>query len=310
VAAKLRLGTRGSALALRQTELAAVALRRAHRGITLETVEIRTEGDRDQTTPLTAVAGRGVFTSEIEHALLRDEIDVAVHSLKDLPTDETESLLVAAVLERGDARDAVIARDGMFLHELGPGSVVGTSSSRRIAQLRAHFPGLGVENIRGNVDTRIKKQRRGEYDAIVLAAAGLERLGRLDEASEILEPEEMMPAPGQGTIALQCRAGDLETLNKLRAIDDAATRAAVTAERVVLAVLEGGCSVPVGAYATVSGSELRIAGLVASPDGEREIRESVSGQAADPETAGRQLAGLLLEGGAKELLEQYAGAHR
>jgi hydroxymethylbilane synthase len=167
-----------------------------------------------------------------------------------------------------------------------------------------------VENIRGNVDTRIKKQRRGEYDAIVLAAAGLERLGRLDEASEILEPEEMMPAPGQGTIALQCRAGDLETLNKLRAIDDAATRAAVTAERVVLAVLEGGCSVPVGAYATVSGSELRIAGLVASPDGEREIRESVSGQAADPETAGRQLAGLLLEGGAKELLEQYAGAHR
>ena len=306
----MRLGTRGSALALKQTALAAQELSENDRSLTLETVEVHTEGDRDQTTPLTEVAGRGVFTSEIEQALLRDEVDVAVHSLKDLPTAETEGLVVAAILKRGDARDAVIARDGMFLHELGSGAVVGTSSSRRIAQLRHHFPSLRAENIRGNVDTRIKKLRRGEFDAIVLAAAGLERLGRLDEATEVLETDEMMPAPGQGAIALQCRAGDLDTLNALRAVDDGPTRAAVTAERVVLAILEGGCSLPVGAKATVSGATLTIEGVVCSPDGEEEIRESVAGQGADPETAGQQLAGLLLERGAARLLKQYSAASR
>jgi hydroxymethylbilane synthase len=303
----LRLGTRGSALALKQTELAERALRKVRAAVKLETVEVRTEGDRDQTTPLTAVAGRGVFTSEIEQALLRDEVDVAVHSLKDLPTDETEGLVLGAILKRGDARDAVIARDGMFLQELPAGARVGTSSSRRMAQLRRHFPSLQTENIRGNVDTRIKKLRRGEYDAVVLAAAGLERLGRLDEATEILDLDEMMPAPGQGAIALQCRASDLETLNALRAADDAETRSAVTAERVVLAMLEGGCSLPVGAHAVVDGARLSVAGMVCSPDGAEEIRESVSGQAADPETAGRQLAGLLLERGAARLLARYAG---
>lgn len=306
----IRLGTRGSSLALKQVEIAAAALRNGEKGVALETVEIRTEGDRDQTTPLTAVAGRGVFTSEIEHALLGNEVDVAVHSLKDLPTDETDGLLIGAVLERGDARDAVIAHDGMFLHELGAGSVVGTSSSRRIAQLRAAYPSLRVENIRGNVDTRIKKLRRGEYDAIVLAAAGLERLGRLDEASEILQADQMMPAPGQGAIALQCRADDLATLNRLRAVEHAQSRAAVVAERTVLAMLDGGCSVPVGAYATVSGPLLDIAALVCSPDGEQQIRESLSGQAADPETVGRQLAGQLLERGARELLGRYAQVKR
>jgi hydroxymethylbilane synthase len=308
VARPVRLGTRGSLLALKQAELAASALRKGDRQIALETVEIRTEGDRDQTTPLTEVGGRGVFTSEIEQALIRDEVDVAVHSLKDLPTDEIEGILIGAVLERGDARDAVIARDGMFLHELAAGAVLGTSSSRRVAQLRACYPALRTESIRGNVDTRIKKLRRGEYDAIVLAAAGLERLDRLDEASEILEPDDMMPAPAQGAIALQCRSDDLETLNRLRAIDSRPTRAAVTAERAVLAMLDGGCSVPVGAYATVSGHELEITALVCSPDGEQQIRESLRGQAADPETVGRQLAGQLLDRGARDLLNQYAGA--
>ncbi|MEX2237180.1 MAG: hydroxymethylbilane synthase [Dehalococcoidia bacterium] len=302
------VGTRGSALALKQTDMAVGALGRASRDTAHEVREIKTEGDRDQQTPLSAVAGRGVFTSDLEQALLREELDIAVHSLKDLPTTETEGLILGAILPRGDVRDAVISRYGMFLQELPPGSTVGTSSSRRVAQLRSSYPGLKAESIRGNVDTRIRKLRRGEYDAIVLAAAGLERLGRLDEATEILETDEMMPAPGQGAIALQCRGADTETLNLLRSVDHAPTRAAVTAERAVLDVLEGGCSVPVGAYASVDGLMLKLAAVVCSPDGETVIKESSEGPAADPETLGRQLGGRLLELGAAELIKQFAAA--
>jgi hydroxymethylbilane synthase len=300
----VRLGTRGSALALRQAALAAEELRRIQTGVRVETIEVKTAGDRDQASPLSSLGGRGVFTAELEQALVRRVVDVAVHSLKDLPTDETEGLTLAAILERGDVRDAVISRDAMFLHELAPGSRVGTSSTRRKAQVRNRFPGLVPVEIRGNVDTRIRKLRAGEYDAIILAAAGLQRLGRIDEAAEVLEPEEMLPAPGQGALALQCRADDLETLNIVRAADHGPTRAAVTAERTVLAILEGGCAVPVAAYGRVEGHRLSLSALVASPDGETILEEATAGMAADPGTLGTQLAGVLLERGAARLIAQ------
>lgn len=301
----LRLGTRGSLLALKQTEMASAALRVADGGLEIEVVEVRTEGDRDQKTALSAVAGLGVFTADIEKALLDDRVDVAVHSLKDLPTEATDGLTIGAVLARDDARDAVISGHGIYLHELAPGSRVGTSSSRRSSQLKKSYPNLEVVEIRGNVDTRIKKLRRGEYEAIVLAAAGLLRLGRLDEATELLEIDEMMPAPGQGAIALQCAAADVATLNAVRAVDDAPTRAAVTAERAVLHALGGGCSVPVGAYGVVEGEKLTLHAVVSSPDGETWIEESTSGMRADPTTVGQQLAGTMLARGARELLERF-----
>jgi hydroxymethylbilane synthase len=306
----LRAGTRGSALARRQTELAIEALRLKGPSANVEVVEVHTEGDRDQATPLSQVAGRGVFTSELEAALLSGEIDFAVHSLKDLPTDETTELTLAAILKRGDARDAVVSRDGMRLDELARGSRVGTSSSRRAAQLRLHHPALEPVSIRGNVDTRIRKLRRGEYDAIVLAAAGLARLDRLDEATQVLGTDEMLPAPGQGAIALQCRASDIDTLNALRVADHSSTAAAVTAERSLLAMVEGGCSLPVAAYGEVDGPSLRLRALIVSPDGETAIEDRIEGMAADPETAGRQLAGILLAKGAGELLQRFAAAHQ
>lgn len=295
-------------MALKQTEMAAEALRKRHNGVEIAIVEIRTEGDRDQQTALSAVAGLGVFTADIELALVDERADVAVHSLKDLPTEETPGLSLGAILPRGDARDAVVSNHGMYLHELPPGSRVGTSSSRRASQLRRTYPGLAVAEIRGNVDSRIRKLRGGEYDAIVLAAAGLERLGRSAEVTEILEADDMLPAPGQGAIALQCRSNDLLTLNLLRGVDHSETRAAVSAERAVLHALGGGCSVPVGAYATVSGEKLRLRVVVSSPDGQTWIEEEASGMSADPVTAGEQLAGALLARGARELLQRFEKA--
>ena len=306
----LRAGTRGSLLARRQTELAIEALRLRDPSADVEVVEVRTEGDRDQATPLSQVAGRGIFTGELEAVLLSGEIDFAVHSLKDLPTEETAELTLAAVLERGDARDLVVSRDGMRLDELPRSSRVGTSSSRRAAQLKLHHPALEPVSIRGNVDTRIRKLRSGDYDAIVLAAAGLERLDRLDEATQVLGIDEMLPAPGQGAIALQCRASDIDTLNTLRVADHAPTAAAVTAERSLLAMVEGGCSLPVAAYGEVDGPSLRLRALIVSPDGETAIEDRIDGMAADPETAGRQLAGILLAKGAGELLQRFAAAHQ
>ncbi|MPZ23758.1 MAG: hydroxymethylbilane synthase [Dehalococcoidia bacterium] len=300
---RLRVGTRGSKLALEQAGLAVAALR----GVQVEVVTIKTEGDRDQQTPLRDVAGRGVFVTEIERALAAGEVDFAVHSLKDLPTEETPGLIIAAVLERADARDAVIANDGMFLHELAPGSRVGTSSTRRAAQLRRLYPGLQPEEIRGNVETRIRKLRARDYDAIVLAVAGLSRLGRLDEATEILSLEEMLPAPGQGAIVLQCRASDLDTLNLLRRADHAPTRAAVTAERVVLDTLGGGCSVPVAAFARAEGQRLKLSAMAASPDGATVLEHEAPGFVADPETLGQTVAARLLADGAADLLRDFAG---
>jgi len=299
----LRIGTRASALATTQSRSVAAAIVE-RLGREVELVEVTTEGDVS-TAPLASLGGTGVFVSALRDALLAGGIDVAVHSLKDLPTYSHEGVTVAAIPLREDPRDVVVARDGLTLGELPPGSRVGTGSVRRSAQLHALGLGLDVVGIRGNVDTRIRKVTDGEYDAVILARAGLSRLGRLDEATEVLDPLQMLPAPGQGALAVECRTADTELVEALTVLDDSYTRAQVTAERAVLATLEAGCSAPVGALAEIAegddGEELWIRAVVMSADGALAVRKSLSGKPADAEAIGRQLAIEMLEDGADQI---------
>ncbi|MEZ0577832.1 hydroxymethylbilane synthase [Nocardioides sp. MH1] len=303
----LRIGTRRSLLATTQSEHVA-ALVRDRLGVETELVEITTDGDRTQAagTPLQG-SSTGVFVGALREALLRGDVDLAVHSLKDLPTYPEPGIALAAVPEREDPRDVVVARDGLTLGELPAGSRVGTGSPRRAAQLHALGLGLDVVGIRGNVDTRIGKVRAGEVDAVVLARAGLARIGRLDEVTEVLDPLQVLPAPGQGALAIECRADDA-LVELLAALDDPTTHAAVLAERTTLATLEGGCSAPIGALADVAegddGPELWLRAVVLSDDGTLAIRRSASAPLTDRAAAARlgaQLAQDLLDEGADEL---------
>jgi hydroxymethylbilane synthase len=306
VSAPIRVGTRASLLARTQSEHVARALREAL-GREVELVEVSTHGDVSAA-PLATIGGTGVFVSALRDALLRGDVDLAVHSLKDLPTAEPDDVALAAVPLREDPRDVVVARDGLTLGELPTSARVGTGSPRRAAQLRGLGFDLDVVPIRGNVDTRLRKVADGEYDAVVVAAAGLARLGRLDEAAELLDPGQILPAPGQGALAVECRAGDTELVTALtKLLDDAVTRAAVTAERSLLAALEAGCTAPVGALADVgldeSGNdELYLRAIVVAVDGSRAVRLSTTGPLADGETLGRQLAADLLDEGAADLI--------
>ena len=292
----IRLGTRRSALATAQAEAVAAALR-AH-GHTVELVPIVTHGDTNRA-PLERIGGTGVFVSALRDALTDGSIDIAVHSLKDLPTADVDELVVAAIPVREDPRDVLIARDKLTLGELLPGAVVGTGSPRRVAQLEALGLGLELTGIRGNVDTRITMVADGKVDAVVLARAGLARLGRLDEATEVLDPIQMLPAPGQGALAVECRSDDTATIEAVAVLDDATTRTAVTAERMLLAALEAGCTAPVGALAEVvegdDGPELWLRGALGTDDGVRRL--SRNGPADDPAGLGRALAGDLLDEG-------------
>lgn len=263
---RLRLGTRSSVLALAQSELAAAALRAVQPDLEVEFVEVRTEGDADRRSPLSVIGGRGVFVRAVEEALLDGRVDIAMHSLKDVPTAVPEGLTLAAYLERGDPRDVLVASGGRRLRDLPPGASVGTSSNRRAALIRAMRPDLEVRDLRGNIDTRIGRVAEGAYDAALLAAAGLDRLGRLDEATQLFDAMEFLPAPGQGTIVIECRAADVETLALVEAVDHQATHAASTAERGFLAALGSGCTLPVGAYAQVDGDLLMLRAFVA-PEG-------------------------------------------
>jgi hydroxymethylbilane synthase len=306
----IRIGTRGSALALAQTRLMADALEAA--GATVEIVTITTPGDRSSD-PIAQI-GIGVFTSALRDALAAGEIDVAVHSYKDLPTAPDSRLVLAAVPVREDPRDALIARDGLTLGELPPGSTVGTGAPRRVAQLAALGLGLTMVPIRGNVDTRLRKVADGELDAVVLARAGLARLGRLAEITEVLDPIQMLPAPAQGALAIECRVNDMDTEHLLGAtIDDEPTRAAVAAERSMLAALEAGCSAPVGALADVvedlvtdaDGSDrvvlrLSLRGMAATPDNEI-LRASAISDLTNADELGRLVAAELLDLGASVL---------
>ena len=293
----LVIGSRGSQLAHWQAKW--IGERLAERGQKTRIEIIRTTGDKITDVPLAKVGTKGLFTKEIEEALLDGRIDLAVHSLKDLPTEILAGLSIAAIPPREDARDALV---GARLRELPAGAKLGTSSLRRAAQLRVVRPDLVIESVRGNLDTRVRKLDEGQYRAIVLAAAGLKRLGWADRIAEILQPEVMCPAVGQGALAIETRTeGAAHEI--CAALDHGATRAAVTAERAVLASLGGGCQVPIGAYAEVSGGALRLMGVVIAPDGTLMVRKSDSGAVADAEEIGRRVGAALLAEGAREILE-------
>jgi hydroxymethylbilane synthase len=301
------LGTRASALARAQAEHVSELLAGAWPGIVCEARPIVTQGDRTQASgrPLPEIGGKGLFTAELEHALRAGDIDLAVHSLKDLPTEESADVALGAVCLREDVRDCLVAREGLTLAKLPAGAIVGTSSLRRAAQLRALRPDLEVRSIRGNVDTRVRKVREGEFDAVVLAAAGIRRLGLEDAVTEWLSGETMLPAPGQGALAVQCRAGDEPVLELLAAIDDPATRAATKAERVFLQALGAGCTAPVGAWAEAMYlGHVRMDGLVATLDGREVVRVSGEGEPAE---LGERLAREALASGADRILEDVQG---
>ncbi|MGW5445775.1 hydroxymethylbilane synthase [Streptomyces asiaticus] len=313
----LRLGTRRSALAMAQSGLVADLVREVT-GRPVELVEITTFGDTSRE-HLAQIGGAGVFVSALREALLRGEIDLAVHSLKDLPTAEPEGLTLAAVPRREDPRDALIARDGLTFAQLPPGSRIGTGSPRRAAQLNAWARSFGLDidtvPIRGNVDTRIGYVRSGRLDAVVLAAAGLIRLGRIGEATELLDVDHVLPAPGQGALAVECAASSVALAARLVELDDPSTRVAVTAERSLLAALEAGCSAPVGALADLLGdgqavTEMRLRGVVGTLDGTTLVQLSTTGPVpASPSQAadlGRVLAAEMLAKGAAGLMGERA----
>ncbi|WP_433399239.1 hydroxymethylbilane synthase [Streptomyces sp. CA-146814] len=315
--APLRLGTRRSKLAMAQSGLVAEAVREVT-GRAVELVEITTYGDTSRE-HLAQIGGTGVFVAALREALLRGEVDFAVHSLKDLPTSQPDELVLAAVPQREDPRDALVARDGLTFEQLPDGARIGTGSPRRMAQLNAYARshGLRIETvpIRGNVDTRIGFVRDGELDAVVLAAAGLSRLGRTAEVTDFLPVDTVLPAPGQGALAIECAATSADLAAALAELDDPYTRAAVTAERALLAALEAGCSAPVGALADllVDGqavNELRLRGVVGTTDGSSLVQLSTTGPVPtshdDAAALGRELAAEMLAKGAAGLMGERA----
>jgi hydroxymethylbilane synthase len=302
---RLVVGSRKSGLALWQTEHVIGRLQRAWPDVVLEIRTYVTEGDVNLETALPEIGGKGVFTVRLEQALAAEEIDLAVHSLKDLPVDTGQEFTIGAVTSRTDPRDCLVARNGWTIATLPRGAVVGTSSLRRQSQLLARRPDLFVKPIRGNVDTRVRKVLDGEYDAALLAAAGVTRLGLATHVTEWIPADAILPAPGQGALAVQCRTRDKETLLRLAAIEEPGVRAAVEAERVFLQHLGGGCSAPIAAYARLDKGRLYMTGLVASPDGRRVIR--VEDEAEDGRVLASRLAMRALGEGAQSILTEFRG---
>jgi hydroxymethylbilane synthase len=285
----LRIGTRGSALARRQVDLAIEAIATIAPDMQCDVIVVQTEGDRRLDVSLDSVGGQGVFVKEIEQRILSGEIDLAVHSLKDMPSETAPGLRIGALLPRTDARDALVARDGLDLAGLPEGARIGSDSRRRGAQLLAMRSDLSIQGIRGNVDTRLRKVDTGEYDAVALAVAGLERLGLRERATQVFSPDEVVPAPGQGAIALECRSDDADTLGLLAGIDHAATRATTEAERSFLRELGAGCSLPIGAHAMIREGRLEIVAVLAD-DGGKLHRGRSGGEISAAGTIGRALA--------------------
>ncbi len=303
----LVLGTRASKLALHQSEWFAEQVRRTAPGVTVTLKQIRTSGDKILDVPLAKVGGKGLFVKEIEDALLTEEIDFAVHSMKDVPTALPDRLAITCVPHREDPRDVLIAREGQRFVDLPPGATVGTSSLRRQAQLLQHRPDLRIEMLRGNLDTRIRKLREGAYDAIVLAAAGLVRLGWTEHVTEYLPVELSLPAIGQGALGIESRRDDAKVNDILARLEDRSTRTAVTAERALLHRLEGGCQVPIAAHATIEGETLHLRALVASVDGKHIVRGEQRGPVSSAEAIGTALAEHLLSQGGREILDVIYG---
>jgi hydroxymethylbilane synthase len=313
VTTRLRIATRKSQLALWQAEHVSALLRAAHPTLKIELVPLLTQGDRIQDRTLAAIGGKGLFIKELEVALEDLRADIAVHSMKDVPADLPEGLIIGAVLKRADPRDALVTASGIArLEDLPRGAVVGTSSLRRQAQIRALRPDLSIESLRGNVDTRLRKLDAGgnaatngkRMEAIVLACAGLIRLGLESRITARLDPKVCLPAVTQGVIGIECRQRDSSTLQYLRALEDPATRTVMDAERAFSARLGGSCQSPIAAYAELDADRITLRGLVAEPDGSRLLRDTMSGSAENPAALGRQLAERILAAGAGPLLER------
>ena len=306
---RLRIGTRGSALALWQAEWVKSQLLAGQQELMVELVVIKTTGDKILDVPLAMVGGKGLFVKEIEEALLDGRADLAVHSVKDMPAELPEGLHLAAMPPREDPRDALISKNGAGLDKLPHGARVGTSSLRRAAQLLHLRPDLRIETLRGNVDTRLRKLKTEGLDAIVLAAAGLKRMELSRVISEYLEPERILPAVGQGALGIETRIADVFTNEIVASLIHQQTVITVRAERAFLKRLEGGCQVPIGAYATMEGETLILTGMVADLKGVRLIRKEMRGDARQPEVVGESLAEVVLEAGGREILAEIYGNH-
>ena len=303
----LVIGTRGSRLATLQAEWVQSRLRELAPHLSIRLQRIRTSGDKIVDVPLAKIGGKGLFVKEIEEALLRGEIDLAVHSMKDVPSALPQGLAIVCIPEREDPRDVLLSRDGLVLEKLRLGAEVGTSSLRRQAQLLSYRSDLSIHMLRGNLDTRLRKLQDGEYDAIVLAAAGLRRLGWNGQVTEYLSPQVSLPAIGQGALALEGRQDDSFVQELIGPLDHPHTRVAVTAERAFLARLEGGCQVPIGGYAVVHDHLLSLDGLVASVDGKRVVRDTICGSVKEARQLGLQLAERLLGAGGDSILNDIYG---
>jgi hydroxymethylbilane synthase len=301
----LRIGTRGSLLAKWQAESVRKQLF-AGAGVEAEIVIIKTSGDKQQLSPLTQIGGKGIFIKELEEALLEESIDLAVHSVKDVPTDTPSRLMFPAVCRRDDVRDCLVGANSATLGTLRHGARVGTGSLRRQAQLRHIRPDLDVRDLRGNVDTRLRKVESGEYEAVMLAKAGLDRLGWSARITETLAPEFFLPAVGQGAIAVECRLKDTEAAEVAGSLDDAETRTAIIAERALLAALHGGCQVPLGAWARIERGELVLEACVCSMDGLQYVKQRATAAPEQAAELGGHMANLLMEAGAQNILEEVS----
>ena len=299
----LRIGSRGSILARWQAEFVRKQLFQIA-GVEAEIIIIKTAGDRMQQAPLTQIGGKGIFIKELEEALLEESVDLAVHSVKDIPTDTPGRLHFPAVCRRDDVRDCLVSNNGTLLANLKEGARVGTSSLRRQAQLRHYRPDLDIRELRGNVDTRLRKVERGEYDAIVLSKAGLDRLGWSQKITEALSTDISLPAVGQGAIAIESRVKDTVAAEILEKLDDAETRTVIIAERALLAKLQGGCQVPLGAWARMERGELVMEAVVCSVDGVQYVRQKATAPPEQAAQLGEHMAHLLIEGGARNILDE------
>ncbi len=304
---QLRIATRKSPLALWQAEHVRARLQQLHSGLQVELLTMSTQGDRVLDSPLAKIGGKGLFVKELEQGMLAGQADIAVHSMKDVPAELPAGLEIGAILEREDPRDAFVSNHCSTLAELPQGARVGTSSLRRQCQLRAVRPDLEILDLRGNVNTRLAKLDAGDYDAIVLASAGLKRLGMGERITRALEPEDMLPAIAQGVIGIECRSDDAAVKALIKALNHTETDLRTQAERAMNAALAGGCQAPVAGFSTITGDSIALRGLVGWPNGSAIIRGEISGQAAEAAVLGEQLAQELLERGARPILDELLG---
>jgi hydroxymethylbilane synthase len=304
---KIKIGTRGSALALWQAEWVKSELEKRYQGMTVTLTKIKTTGDKILDVPLAKVGGKGLFVKEIEEAMLANEIDIAVHSMKDVPTFFPDGLHLSCITKREDPRDALLTRNGVTFKELPKGANVGTSSLRRQAQLMNIRPDFVIHQLRGNVDTRLRKLKEGQFDAIILAAAGIKRLGFAENVTEYIDPEISLPAIGQGALGIECRVDDRELNDLIAFFNHADSRTCVTGERALLRRLEGGCQVPIACYGRMKDGKLHLTGLVGSVDGKRIIKDTIEGDPDKAEKLGVTLAEKLLVQGADVILREVYG---